>query len=309
MKKHILLALFLPLFITTAAYCQTEFYKKGTIDVKMFGGKNAGSSYFNLEGKLRTEKKLPYDPDKKYIFNLTEYVYGARAEYAVNDNFAFSLSIPLKYSKLIKKADTTIVTVNNQVSPPDTSTESYRKTIGEYSLFQPEYFAIGAKYKLYSKKIQAAWLFEARIPPGFHRGIHDDPDYEFLSDGAFEAITGFSLNAKFQKSWLETAVLYNYRDEELVDQFIFHTQFGVSTVPGSKLLGFVNFIRSTGSFEDAVEFDPKETILQKNLFNLGFMFQLFFTENLYGEFSYKVNLLGKNAWNLGGFLIGAGARL
>jgi len=309
MIKNALLVIILMSLISTATLSQTEFYKKGTIDVKMFGGKDAGSSFFNLEGKVRTEKELPYNKDKKYIFNLTEYIYGARAEYAVSDNFALSLSIPLNYSKLIEKADTTVISINNQVSPPDTSTETYRKTIGEYSLFQPEYFGIGARYKLYSKKIQAAWLFEGRIPPGFHRGIHDDPDYEFLSDGAFEALTGFSLNVKFKKSWLETAILYNYRDEELSDQFIFHTQFGVSTVPGSKLLGFVNFIQSMDSFEHAVKFDPKETTLQKNLFNLGFMFQLFFSENLYGEFSYKVNLLGKNAWNLGGFLIGAGARL
>jgi len=142
-----------------------------------------------------------------------------------------------------------------------------------------------------------------------HKGIQNDPNYQFLSDGAFETIIGAVLGVKFEKSWLETSFQYNFRGEDLVDYYLIHTEGGISTVKDSRLLFFIDFLQSASSFKNAVKFDPLKTTLQSNSFNAGFLFELFLNDNIYTQFSYNLNLLGKNIMNIGYFTIAAGYRI
>jgi len=181
--------------------------------------------------------------------------------------------------------------------------------LNDLSLFQPAYFGFGARYRLHSNKTYSAIILEGRIPPGFHNGLHDDENYNFLSDGAFEVSSGLILGAKFEKGWLESRVYYHYRTEEFKDLLVIHTQAGLSTVPGAKLMAFVEYAQCFGAYRDAVILDPKMTTLQENYLNLGLLFRLFVTDELYGEFSYQLTVLGKNTLNKGGYFFNIGVRI
>ena len=205
MFYRLVFSLVLIIFITsTYLNAQTEFYSEKTIDIKLYGGKASGSSFFDLEGNTRFE--LPDlsagDTEKDTItFNLNEYTYGIRGEYGLNDNTVLFAEIPIKYSTLIVKTDTTVFDTSGQGY-------TYKQIKGDYSLLQPAYFSIGARYRFYSKIAYSAFSAELRIPPGFHNGILNDPDYKFLSNGAFESRTGVIFGIKFEKSWLESSIDY-----------------------------------------------------------------------------------------------------
>lgn len=286
----------------TFLHSQTEFYSVKTFDIRIFGGKSNATSFYNLDGNTTFElpdKSLDEEqPERNYIFQYSAYESGIRAEYAPIENLVIYSEIPIIYHSLTTKADTTIY-----------DTISYKKITGEYSLLQPSYYSIGGRYKFYSKLAYLAAMAELRIPPGFHSGIQNDPDYEFLSDGAFELNAGLLLGVKFEKGWLESSFSYFLRGEELVDYIKIHTELGLTTVPGTKLGAELDFIQSLGSFNEAVTFEPRLTTLQENIFQGGFIFQLFITDNFYVDFSYKICLFGKNTSNKSGYLLGAGVRL
>lgn len=295
------------------AFAETLFYPSNTLDIKLFGSKASSSSYFDLEGKIITEEKdksVSTDQnERKILFNYEDYTLGIKGEYSLTDNLVISLSFPLKYYSLSRRSDSTYILYDSSYTPPQPYTYSQKFNLGDNSLFQPAYYSIAARYKFYSKKSYSALLFEFRVPPGFHKGIQNDPNYPFLSDGAFETLIGAVIGVKFEKSWLETSFKYNFRGEDLVDYYLIHTEGGITTVKDSKILFFFNFLQSAGSFKNAVKFDPLKTTLQSNSFNAGFLFELFLTENLYTQFSYNLNLLGKNTLNIGWLTITAGYRI
>jgi hypothetical protein len=300
MKKNIVYVLLILVFSSNCLYSQTDFYEKGTVNIKLFGGRTTGSSFFDLEGNVQT--KINYFGADTISFTYDEYTYGIRAEYSFTDKLTLYTEIPLKYYTLLEKKDTTVF-------DDDGNQYTSKLNSGDFSLFQPAYYSIGAKYLLYKKFAYFGLLSELRIPPGFYDGIQKDPDYEFLSDGALELHGGMLLGVKFARSWMESLILYKFRGEELSDLLFIHTEIGLSTVPGTKLLGFFDFTQSFGSFENAVKFDPRKTTIIENNFDVGVYFSIFVTDNLYGEFSYKVNLLGKNTMNVGGYLVGIGVKL
>lgn len=311
MKSLIIISL-LVLLNTFQMKAQTEFYTPKTFDVKILMGKSSGTSFYDLNGN--TEFQLPdkslseEQPERDYIFEYTAYESSVKLEYAPIEDVVIFSEIPFIYHNLKLRADTTIYGLVDSVNMTY-DTLKLKKNIGDYSLFQPSYFSLGARYKLYSKLAYMGVFGALRIPPGFHNGIQNDTDYKFLSDGAFEFHTGIILGITFEKSWLESSFSYNFRAEELVDYVKIHTEFGVSNVPGAKLGMRLDFIQSMGNFTQAVEFDPKKTTLQENVLQAGFLFNWFLTDNLYLDFSFEANLLGKNNINKSGFLLGAGIRL
>ncbi|MGA2298469.1 MAG: hypothetical protein ABSG15_13065 [FCB group bacterium] len=274
---------------------ETDFRPANTLNIKMYGGTLTGSSYFDLNEQLI--ENLPYTPQnglgsKNYTFDYMKYFLGLNAEYSVTDKFMVFLNVPTGYNTL------------KETYQSEFNIDSITKA--DYSLFQIDYFGLGAKYLLYSKKAYMALSFESRIPHSFHHSILNDPSYPFLSAGAFEFLPGVILGLKLEKSWLETSIIYNIRELELKNQILIHTEAGLSTIPDTKLKITADFIQSTSSFKYAVPFDPEKTILQENIFRLGFGFSIFFTDRVYSEFSYNVSLLGKNSWNMSTFYLSTG---
>jgi len=196
-----------------SVFSQTEFYPAKTIDIKLYGGKTSGSSFYDMESSITTE--LPdiqlgnEEEERNFIFDYNEYIYGIKGEYAVTNNLVLFSDIPIKYYTLHERTDTTLY---------DSSGNEYPQKIdrADFSLLQPAYLSLGARYKLYSKLAYAAISGEIRIPPGFHNGIQNDPDYQFLSDGALEFHSGLILGVKFEKGWLESSIAYHYRAASFV---------------------------------------------------------------------------------------------
>lgn len=151
--------------------------------------------------------------------------------------------------------------------------------------------------------------FDILIPPGFHNGLFDDPDYNFLSDGAFQINFGLTFLKEFKKSWIESHIIYRFKTEEFKDDIIIFTEAGLSTVPGTALSMSLEFIQNTGNFNNARDFTPKETPTQYNSFSVGFNFLINFDKHIYSNFSYNVNLIGKNYWNFGLFNIQLGYKI
>jgi hypothetical protein len=284
-----LLFLFIPI---QALKAETDFNPSHSLNIKMYGGTSTASSYYDLNEKL-IDNLLYTSPSGlgniNYSFNYVKYFLGFDAEYSVNDKFIVSLNIPIGYNTL--KEDTTQV------------------DIASFSLFEIEYFGLGAKYLLYSKKAYMAVAFEARIPHSIRHSVINDPSYPYLSAGTFEFLPGVILGLKLEKSWLETSITYNIREEELKNQILIHTEAGLSTIPDSKLKITADFIQSTSSFKYAIPFNPEKTTLQENIFRLGFGFSIFFTDKIYSEFSYNVSLMGKNSWNISTFYLSTGVLL
>lgn len=312
MKSFFIIIFFLFSLIYNLAFAQTEFYPQNTLDIKLLFGKKSGTSFYDLNGNTKFElpdKSLDLEqPKRNYIFEYLAYESALSLEYAAKENLVLFSEIPLVYHSLSQKADTTVYRIIDTLTM-FYDTLKYKKNIGDYSLFQTSYFALGARYKFYSKLAYLAITGEFRIPPGFHNGIQNDPNYKFLSDGAFEIKSGIILGITFEKGWLESSFSYNFRAEELVDYLQVHTEFGLSNIPGAKIGARLDYFQSMGNFNTAVEFDPRKTTLQENALKASFLFNWFLTDNFYIDFSFEVNLLGKNTMNSSGFLAGVGFRL
>jgi len=201
-KQNIFIVILLFLLSVKFATSQTEFYPANTFDLKLFGGKSSGTSFFDLNGEIKFQLPVQFQneeqPERNYIFEYSSYQAGIKVEYALYDNWVLFSEIPIVYHSLLQKADTTVYVLTDSASMIY-DTISYKREIGDFTLFQPSYYSLGGRYKFYSKLAYMAASAELRIPPGFHDGIQNDPDYEFLSDGALEFHTGIILGIKFEK--------------------------------------------------------------------------------------------------------------
>ena len=294
MKKTIII-LTVILLATTNLFSEIEFYEKNSFHFRLsFSYFNTGS-YYDKEGDLisrQTDTSRESAPD--YTFELSNISVQTFIEYSFTDDISAYFHLPLSYYKL------------KETYLNDTVTGGSREPRADFSLFQPSFFAIGGKYRLSDDDFMPYAIAEFRIPPGFHQGILDDPDYPFLSDGAFEFLGTIGSNLGFKESWLEASVTYNYRAEELRDQLIFYLEGGLKTVPGTRLGVFGTYFQSLGDMDDAPDFNPRMTIIQQDLLQVGAFFDIYFFENFYSKFEYHVNLYGRNTYTGGTFYVRAG---
>jgi len=244
----------------------------------------------NLKTKL-IDDSSKYS-EKDYTMELSKTTLGLFCEYSLFDNLMLFANVPMSFNSL----EVRYISDSNGV----------RFDKAKYSLTHLDYLGIGAKYELYNRKSYSVLIFEARIPPGLKRGLLDSSKSSFIGDGAFEILSGFAIGVKTDKFLLESMFLYNYRDEELADQFIIRTEAGICTVPNSKLSVTGDFVLSLKSFKEAIPLKTNQIVTQEDYFAIGFEFSMFFSESIYGEFNYNIKLLGKNSWNLGTYRVGLG---
>lgn len=291
--KKIILFIVLALNFLHISKADTPFREKGTILIEVFGGYSNGASYYDLKSeKIVQLVETVDDQDLVYNFEFSRFRFGVYGEYSLSDDFAVFGRVPVsRYSLTERYSDDTAP--SNPVR-------------AEYTLFQPDYFALGGKYKFYDKNSYAGAIFEGRIPPGFRRGIIDDPDYDYLSDGAFEVLVGFAAGMEMETSAIESRIVYNFRDEELSDQVIIDLEAALRTVEDTRFYGLARFVQSTEGFEDARPYDPRETPLQSNYIDAGLGFEII-VNDLIAKTSYQVRLAGKNVPNYGYFSLSFGA--
>jgi hypothetical protein len=295
MKKFaIIFIVFLVGFTAPLLSLQKKILKQNDFLIELsFSYFNTGS-YYDKDGKQvswRTDPERENNPD--YTFELTSVNIQGYLEYLFTDEISAFLRVPLSSTSL------------KETYINDNEINGEREPRSDFSLFQPNFYAVGGKYLLDQELISPFIIAEFRIPPGFHNGILNDPDYNFLSDGAFEVYGTVGGTLHLKESWIEAGITYNYRDEELVDQLIFDLEAGLKTVPGTALGVYGRYFQSLGNMDDAPDFDPRNTIIQQDLLKVGALFDIYF-DNFYSRFEYSVNLYGRNTYTGGIFSISAG---
>lgn len=260
------------------------------------------SSHFDTEGKLNAFREYiqGIDSNAQRTFEYRKYTVGIRADYAPSSNLTVFADLPFSFHTLNEKES------YRYYGEDSVSFNTVKKDLPSHSLSQADYLAIGVKYLLFKGLAFAYLHLEGRIPPGFHNGTTNDPDYDFLSDGAFEALAGTTFGIELKKIYLGTTVNYNWRDEDLKPQLLIHTKAALRTVPGTELSVSTYIAQSLSSFDNVQQFDPRKTTLQENYVNLGFAFWVLLSDNFYAETSYRVTLDGKNTASNGLLLMTAG---
>ncbi|MGE5479282.1 MAG: hypothetical protein ACM3U1_02525 [Chloroflexota bacterium] len=188
---------------------------------------------------------------------------------------------------------------------------SNRKTRADFSFFKADYFALGADYNFadrFSDKFQYGLMTEARTPFGFHDGILDDSTYQFLADGAFEALGGAFLQLYSGKWDWKFSTLYNWRGEDFKDQLLFGFRGRASSVPGTHITLEVNAAKALASIPSDIVFDPRKYPLAEDWLDFGFGFDIGNPE-INAGFLYSLRLIGRNAWGKNVIKIWVGAAL
>lgn len=282
---------------------------KGTLFFKAWGGWSTAGSYYDKDGKLIAqqapiETTKPGDSERQRIVvsdELSAFLGGIYGEYGITDDVTAVLDIPVGYFELIRKADV------HTISGSNLKREGHDTV---YSITAPVYAGIGVRYNVSStEKMTVSLASMLKIPPGFSKPIRNNPDYLFLSDGAFEFRVGGEVGIPASFGWVGVHALYNWRDEELKDELLIHAEAGFNRVENAFFKLHLDLVQSLSSFGNDVEFISRETQLQENYFSAGASFSLFISEHWFIDADYSVRVFGANTWNLSTFTVGGGVLL
>jgi hypothetical protein len=190
--------------------------KKGKGIVSIYGGSARATRFYNTSGELQRYDTLQTD--------FVATTFGLGGNYGLTDELQLDVDVPLVYYSL-------------------TSSDRFP----DRSIFAPAYVGVGATYQLITSPLGASVSVMGKIPPGFHRGIYDDPKHpSFLSDGFFQVTSSLNLGLVIDKSWVKGSVGYNWRDEEPLDEIIYALEVGLSKVEGTGVFLGCNGVVSTG---------------------------------------------------------------
>ncbi|HVK37388.1 MAG TPA: hypothetical protein VNA88_02565 [Candidatus Kapabacteria bacterium] len=286
------------LVVTARAYASGPFVLP--VDsgfVQLYGGAIRADHYYNTAGSLR-----PYDSVKT---DLSVVVFGVTADFGVLDGLEVNLDVPLGIQTLTSKA-----------------------LFPDRRIVAPMYYGIGGTYRLSAGSLATSLSAMLKIPPGFHRGIYDDPEHPtFLSDGFLQVTTMLNAGFRHKNIWLEGGAGYTWRDEEPLDEIPFALEVGFSRVEGTGIFvglkGVVStgdvteplrpfYAGSAGSAEERKRDDGGRgffrTIDRENYLSLGAgaFVDLFKTVTITGR--YDLRLFGRNSLALRGATLGVGYR-
>ncbi len=284
-----------------------KFLQQGVWSFDLGLDYSSGKSFYDLDGELVNDLKN-YDienPDIEYLeygFELTFYHIHFGAGYSVSDDLLLYADIPLGIYLHKEKYNDDQYHPNGDPITPD-ELAGLVKTRPSYSLVQPAYFALGGRYKLTEGTFFSSLKAELRIPPGFDESILNDPDYPFLSDGAFVFLAGGALGVDLNGLKLGGQIDYYFRGEELEDQLSAMFELGLSTVEDTELRGWVRSVSSMAGWDNAYPINPRETPLQEEYINVGFSFEMLINNVFRGTFAYELPLSGKNTYNMGVFML------
>jgi len=285
------------LLFHSEARCENPFDYVKDLNVEFFFGTNSGSSFYdNVNNNIIYQYDSAItDSVRNYLFEKVTYTFGLRGYYKLTDDLILTAEIPVIYSKLTETFEK----------------DSYGNEVkrAELSLTQPLYYSVGGIYRLLDGKFYTLGSLELRIPPAFYNGVNSNPDYDYLSDGAFESLLGVRFGYNFEKSWLEANVVYNYRDEELVDQVKTRIEGGLRTVKDTYIKGYMDYVFSTKSMKDAEPFNLRTIPLQEEALSIGASLYILITESVYSSFDVSAKMYGTNSWLGGNYLLNVGVRL
>jgi hypothetical protein len=297
-RTRTLLFLFLLMLVPSALRASGPFIlPEGKGFIHIYGGAGRTGNYFNINGTIK-----PFD-SLETAFTAT--LFGVSFDYGLLSGLELNIDVPIGYFR-----------VSSVSKFPDRS------------IFSPVYYGIGATYQLTNNGFFSSISSMLKIPPGFHRGIYDDPAHpSFLSDGYFQLTTGLNLGYAAPEVWIKGGVAYNWRDEEPLDEIVYQAEIGFSRVEGTGIFVGTNGVISTGdvtqplrpfyvgasgSPEDLGRLDGGRgrlsTIDRETYLAITAGAFVYVTDNLMLDGRYTLRLFGQNSLNLPGAFIGAGYR-
>ncbi len=317
MKKIIILpALAILLLLVSGPLLAKNKKSKKQTKFKIDFGLHVGnsSSYYDMDGELITDIKRDsaYSSQQygdsltnlstKYIYDLQFYTFDLRFEYEFYDNLSGYIRLPYTMynyveSDIIDYTDST--RAGDGTYYPANRTAEFN--IADISLSQFDYYGMGLNYTIVDNEFYSAVNLEYRIPPGTHKGVFDDPDYEILSDGAIQFLAGAKLGYISKNSRVITNVSYNYRDEEFEDQLLINLLYAFSNVKKTELRFRLDYISSLAPYDNVALFLPRNSVVQEDIISFGLAFWAKLFDDIENEISYTVRLFGKNGRNQGVF--------
>ncbi len=268
-----------------------------TFDYRM----SNASVYYDSTGKSqsRLQDTVPiYRNDtlwgyKQYTFQLVRYFFVPGLKWQPNDKFNISANLVLAYSTYEEKYTY------------DTNYRQYYRA--DFNKFQAESFNLDAEYFLQTGRTNLSVLGGISTPFGFHRG-QNDPKYDFLCDGAFEFNLGAKFRQIFKSSNFELASIYNWRDEDLKPRFIFSSQLGFTSVPGTEISVKGRYFLPIGNNDRLPPFDVRRRPLNEEAVQIGANFRILFENNIFLHAGYMIYAAGKNTLGTGTFNLLVGYR-
>jgi hypothetical protein len=188
----------------------------GSGRVRIYGGSARAGNYYDTRGNLKL-----FDSVQTSFVATT---FGFTFDYGLTDALELDLDLPIGYFQVSSKS-----------------------RFPTRSIFSPVYYGVGATYQITREAVATSISSMLKIPPGFHRGIYDDPEHpSFLSDGFFQVTTMLNARMIFDQIWLKGSVGYNWRDEEPLDEILYNLEVGFSRVEGTGVFVSVGGVQSTG---------------------------------------------------------------
>ncbi len=271
---------------------------KNQLFAKFYVGTMLASSYKDLDGEsvfYKQDTSALFPNGRDYGVELNGIIGGLYAEYGLSDDVTLLLDVPFGRFALHEAYSDGGISLDGE-------------TRADFSITQAVYYGIGARWKINTGKGVTSLVLMAKIPPGFHNGVANDP-HPFLSDGAMQIGGGLEFGYPFKESWMGSSILYNHRFEDLSDELFVHVEVGAKNIPNTFIKIYVDILQSMSSFPTNEKFNPRRSILQENYVSAGAAFGLYVSDNWFLDLGYDARFIGKNTWNIGTFTLGIGASL
>lgn len=253
----------------------------------LIAGYSTASSFYNLNDSLVSS--LIYalkDTIKNYTFDFYHTSITLQARYYIENELKIFINMPIGFFELEEKYQR--------------DNYGYRESKNRYKLNRIDNIELGVSKVWIFGLLTSGLVGSVRIPTGFHDGLYDDPNYEFLSDGAMEWHLGTELDVQLKQYSFENNVSIDFRGEEFENRIIWNTGIGIQTVPNAELKLFAEMHLSTEKFSNQTHLlVPHQEVAQENNYYAGAEFAMLFSREIFTKFGYQVSLAGKNSWKKG----------
>ncbi|HET7152715.1 MAG TPA: hypothetical protein VFJ29_03045 [Candidatus Kapabacteria bacterium] len=161
------------------------------------------------------------------------------------------------------------------------------------------YIGVGGRYALWRIGNTVVSVSNmVHVPPGFHRGLYDDPTHPFLSDGYFENISAAEFGASFTWGWLEGKIAYHARDEDPSNQLELQCTAGFSSQKNIMAKVTLGYIKTLAPLP-ATAVNPRLTNAQENYLWLETQFIIKFSGFSVGA-GFNFRVVGQHTLDMDG---------
>ncbi len=250
-------------------------------------GYSTASSFYNLNDSIVAS--LIYalqDTIKHYTFDFYHTSVVLQARYYLDEKFKLFFNMPIGFFELEEKY------LRDEYGYREKKKNLTLNRIDNIEIGISKFWVVGA--------LTSGLAGSVRIPTGFYNGLYDDPNYEFLSDGAMEWHLETEIDVQMKQYSFENNLAIDFRGEEFENRIIWNAGIGIQTVPNTELKLFSEMHLSTQKFTNQTRpLVPHQEVAQENNYYAGAEFTMLFSREVFTKFGYQVSLAGKNSWKKG----------